>query len=69
MEADRQKLMELMQRQCKGNYNRFARELGIDASHLYRYINSGIGGGRKLIGAIIKYCVSNGIEYEHYIEL
>lgn len=69
MNVDRAKLKALMQERCNGNYNKFARDLGIDASHLYRYLNSGIGGGRKLIGAVMKYCIVNGINYEDYIEL
>ena len=69
MKAKREKVEQLMQEQCFGNYNRFARELGIDPSHLYRYINTGIGGGKKLIGALMKYCMKKGLNFEEYIEL
>jgi hypothetical protein len=40
-------MLELMQLRCAGNYNRFARELGIDAGHLYRFLHTGVGGGKK----------------------
>lgn len=69
MEVKREKLNQLMQTYCYGNYNRFGRELGIDPSHLYRFLNSGIGGGKKLVGAVIKFCKTNGLDFEEYIEL
>ncbi|HHV98308.1 MAG TPA: hypothetical protein GXX36_01840 [Clostridiaceae bacterium] len=69
MKIKRQKVMELMDTYCNGNYNRFGRELGIDPSHLYRFINKGIGGGKKLAGAVIKFCKVNSLDFEDYIEL
>ncbi|MCX8129054.1 MAG: hypothetical protein N3I35_03020 [Clostridia bacterium] len=65
----RQKLAELMETYFSGNYNRFARELDVDPSHLHRFINSGIGGGKKIVGATIRFCKSNGLNYEEYIEI
>lgn len=69
MEVKRQKVMDLMNIYCSGNYNRFGRELGIDPSHLHRFINTGVGGGKKLAGAIIKFCKINNLNFEEYIEL
>ena len=69
MKIKRQKVMELMGTYCNGNYNRFARERGIDPSHLYRFINAGVGGGKKLAGAVIKFCKANSLNFEEYIEL
>jgi hypothetical protein len=69
MRANKEKLELLMKKYCCGNYNRFARELGIDPSHLYRYINSGVGGGKKLIGAVMKFCIKNQLDFEEYVEI
>lgn len=69
MKVNRMKVVLLMLEHCNGNYNQFARELGINPSHIYRYLNSGIGEGRKLVGAIIKFCKDRGINYEEYVEL
>jgi hypothetical protein len=65
----REKLQNLMNAYCGGNYNRFGRELDINVSHLHRYINHGIGGGKKLMGAVIKFCKSKGLNFEEYVEL
>lgn len=69
MKAIREKVAELMTTYCEGNYNRFARELGIDPSHLHRFITSDVGGGKKLVGSVIKYCQKNGLNFEDYIEI
>lgn len=69
MVVKRQKLVELMETYFSGNYNRFARELSVDPSHLHRFINSGVGGGKKIVGATIRFCKLNGLNYEEYIEI
>lgn len=69
MEVNRQKIRELMKIRCEGNYNRFARELGVDPSHLYRFINSGVGGGKKILMSVMKYCKMNGLDFEDYISM
>ncbi len=69
MEVNRCKVQELMKTKCAGNYNRFARELGVDPSHLYRYLNTGIGGGKKILMSIMKYCKLNGLDFDEYISI
>lgn len=69
MEINRQMLFGLMDRYCDGNYNRFAKELEIDPSHLYRFLNKGVGGGKKLVGAVIKFCRERELNFEEYIEI
>lgn len=69
MKLKRDKTTYLLTTYFNGNYNRFARELKIDPSHLYRFITQGIGGGNKVIGAVINFCKRNGIDYEEYIDL
>jgi hypothetical protein len=69
MKIKRDKAIELMNTYCAGNYNRFARELDIDRSQLYHFMTSGVGGGRKLIGCIMKFCKSKRLDYEDYFEL
>jgi hypothetical protein len=69
MEVNRQKVRDLMNISCAGNYNRFARELGVDPSHLYRFLKTGVGGGKKILMSVIKYCKVNGLDFEEYISI
>ncbi|NLO99791.1 MAG: XRE family transcriptional regulator [Clostridiaceae bacterium] len=66
---NREKIKELMDSRCMGNYNRFSRELGVDPAHLYRFLNTGIGGGKKIILSLMKYCEKNNLDYKKYIDL
>lgn len=67
--VNREKVFELMNTHCAGNYNRFARELGVDPSRLYRYLNTGVGGGRKILMSVIKFCKAKTLSLEDYISL
>jgi hypothetical protein len=69
MKVKRGKVINLMNKYYHGNYNRFAKELGVDPSHLYRFLTTGIGGGKKIIGAVIKFCKQNSLDFEDYIDL
>lgn len=69
MELKRAKVKELMDTYCRGNYNRFARELGLDPSHLYRFLNEGIGGGKKVIGAVNRFCKLKKLDFFEYIDI
>lgn len=69
MEVNRNKVYELMRTNCAGNYNRFARELGVDPSHLYRYLTTGVGGGKKILMSVMKYCKLNGLDFYEYISI
>ena len=66
-QLDKAKMMQLMIEQCKGNYNLFARELGIDPGHLHRFLNTGVGGGKKMIFGLMDYCSRNGIDYRRFL--
>ncbi|HEY8500380.1 MAG TPA: hypothetical protein VIL89_07150 [Clostridia bacterium] len=63
-----EKMLELMKKHCKGNYNLFGRELGVDPAHLYRFLNTGVGGGKKMILALMKYCERNNLNFSYYLE-
>jgi hypothetical protein len=65
---NRDKVKGLMDEQCAGNCNRFARELDIDPSQLYKYINTGVGGGIKVVLAIMKFCKEKDLDFDEYIE-
>jgi len=69
MEANRSRVTDLMNTYCAGNYNRFAKELGVDPSHLYRFLTSGIGGGKKIVGSVIRFCKEKGLDFEEYIDI
>ncbi len=65
---NREKMFELMERHCQGNYNRFGRKLGIDPSHLYRFLNTGVGGGKKMIFALMEYCDHHNLNFTQFFE-
>lgn len=65
---NREKMFDLMNRQCQGNYNKFGRELGVDPAHLHRFLNSGIGGGKKMIFALMEYCDNHGIGFKQFFD-
>ncbi len=58
-----------MNQYYNGNYSRFAKDLGVDISQLHRFLTTGVGGGKKILGAIIKFCINKGLDFEDYIEL
>jgi len=66
---NREKIRELMNSRYMGNYNRFSRELGVDPAHLYRFLNTGIGGGKKIIFSLMNYCEKNKLDYKKFIDL
>lgn len=69
LKLSREKIMELMKNHCDGNYNRFGKELGVDPAHLHRFLNTGIGGGKKMIFSLMEYCERNSLNYKNYIEM
>ncbi|MCX7923401.1 MAG: hypothetical protein N3B21_15535 [Clostridia bacterium] len=69
MRVDRSKVMDLINTYCAGNYSRFGRELGVDTSHIHRFVNTGVGGGKKIVGALLRFCKEKGINFEEFVEL
>lgn len=69
MKLNREKVTELMYEYTNGNYSRFARQLNVDPSHLHRFLKSDIGGGKKIVGAVMKFCKEKGLSFEDYIDL
>jgi len=69
MKPSADKMAVLMDDYFEGNYHKFARKLELDPSHLYRFINNGIGGGSKMLGALYKLCIEKGLKFEDYIEV
>lgn len=65
---NKDKMMELMMSQCNGNYNRFGRELGVDTAHLYRFLNSGVGGGKTMIFSLMNFCEKNNLDYRKFFD-
>lgn len=64
----RERMMELMISQCGGNYNRFGRELGVDPAHLHRFLNTGVGGGKKMIFGLMDFCEKKHLNYKQFFE-
>lgn len=69
MKPSADKMAVLMNSFFEGNYHKFARELQVDPSHLYRFMTNGVGGGSKLLGALYKLCMEKGLKFEDYIEI
>lgn len=70
MYLNKDKLFDLMNKECEGNYNAFAREIGVNVAHLHRFINNAESvAGPKLLGAVAKYCEKHGLDYRDYIFL
>lgn len=65
---NREKMLELMQSQCRGNYNLFGRQLGVDPAHLYRFLNTGVGGGKKMLFALIEYCDQHHLNFKQFLD-
>lgn len=65
---NREKMFELMQKRCHGNYNMFGRELGVDPAHLYRFLNTGVGGGKKMIFALMEYCDQHKLSFTQFFD-
>lgn len=69
MEVKRSRLREILKQRYKGNYTDMARDLGVSLPHLHKFLNYDVGGGRKLLGAVVKYCKYNNLPLEKYIDI
>lgn len=68
MKVRREKLVELLHTYFRGSYSDFGRELDVDISHLHRYIKTGVGGGKKIVGAVMRFCREKGLQIDEYVE-
>jgi hypothetical protein len=55
MKLKTDKVYELMNTHYKGNYTQFAKAIELDPSHIHRFLRLGIGGGKKVIGAVMRF--------------
>jgi hypothetical protein len=69
LKLKKDKVQEILKSDFYNNYHRFASALDVDASQLHKYIKHEVGGGKKLIGAIAKFCQKNELDFQEYIEL
>lgn len=70
MYLDKVKLLDLMNRESEGNYNAFARVIGVNVAHLHRFLNNAeSAAGPKLLGAVARYCEERKLDYRDYIFL
>lgn len=68
MEVNKKKIQYLMNKYCNGNYNEFARQLNLNVAHVHRTLNNPRSkAGPKFLGAIIKFCEKNNLDYKEYI--
>lgn len=70
MYIKKDKVIELMNKFCNGNYNEFSRTLGLNVAHLYRTLkNKNSKAGPKFLGALAIFCKNNDLDYNDYIFL
>lgn len=70
MDIIKEKVIELMTIYCDGNYNAFARELGLNVAHLYRTLNNpNSKAGAKFLGSLMNFCERKNLDYKDYIFL
>ena len=75
MFVDKEKLRELMiketanEKHPKGNYNEFARRLGVNVAQLHRTINTDSVAGPVFLGRLKLFCESKGLNFDDYIFL
>lgn len=70
MEINIEKFIKLLEDRFENNQAKMARVLGISRYQLNTIIKSnGKCAGKKIIGAIIKYCDINELDFHNYIFL
>lgn len=70
MNINKEAIKELMTQFANDNWNEFARQLGIDVSHLYRTITEKQRkAGAKFIQALLKFCKLHNLNSDDYIFL
>jgi hypothetical protein len=69
MKLKKDKVNDLLQMYFNENNSKFARAIGVDHTHLQHFLNTGIGGGRVLIGGIYKFCKEKDLNFEDYVEI
>lgn len=70
MQINIEELKKLLDEQFNGNQTVFAKEMGLERTHVNKvFKNNGKGAGSLFCGAIIKYCKEKNINYEKYIFL
>ena len=70
MEINMEAFLELLKERFDNNQAKMARILGFSRYQLSGIIkNNGKGAGKKIIGAIIRYCDANEYDFHKYIFL
>lgn len=70
MEINMEAFLELLKERFDNNQAKMARILGISKYQLNSILKSnGKGAGKKIIGALIKYCDINEYDFHKYIFL
>ena len=70
MEINMEEFVQLLEERFGGNQAKMARIFGISKYQLNAVIKqNGKGAGKKILGALIKYCDINEIDFHRYIFL
>lgn len=67
MEINLEAVKEMLNKRFDGNQARMARVLNISRNQLNVVLKSGQSAGKKVIGAIIKYCEVNELDFHKYV--
>lgn len=64
---------EFMRKWCKykyeGSFTKFANDMGIENSHLHKFITRGIGGGKVVWSKLYYYCRQKNISFTQFLRL
>jgi hypothetical protein len=68
MLVNKEMVKNLMYEYFEGNYNAFARALGLNPGHLHRLLNKNeCQAGPKVLGSLVQFCESKQLDYKKYI--
>jgi hypothetical protein len=69
MEANKNKIQDLINEKFNGNKSAFAKAIGVERSQISALINHGKCVGAKFYGGLIAYCEQNKLDFRDYIFL
>lgn len=67
MYLNKENLIDYMNSNYEGNYNKFAKELKVEVAQLHRIMNSESQAGVVFLGRLHAFCKRNNIIFEDFI--
>jgi hypothetical protein len=69
MQLNKKSLKDLLYSEFDGNFNKMARELGINVAQLYRVLEKDSNAGAKFFCRLMLWCNQHGHDFNDYIFL